>query len=105
MSRTFAALRVAAVAGIALAPAGPGAAQSGRACAARALVVERLAERFGETLQSMGVRGRDGLVEIYASEATGTWTILVTDPEGVSCLMASGDTWESLAKRKPGRDA
>jgi erythromycin esterase-like protein len=105
MSRAFAALRIAAVAGVALSPAS-GLAQTGRACAARTQVVERLAERFGETLQSVGVDAGGGLVELFASRDTGTWTILATNPDGSTCLVASGSTWESLAPlRRPGQAA
>jgi hypothetical protein len=103
-------LRAAAALGLALAaPAGPAAAQQGpgRACAARALVVERLAERYGETLVSMGMHANAGLLEVYASEATGTWTILVTSPDGLACLIAAGEMWEGQAAplSKPGKDA
>jgi hypothetical protein len=84
----------------------PAAAQ-GRACAARAQVVERLAERYGETLVSMGMHANSGVVEVYASEATGTWTILVTTPDGTACLIAAGEMWESDAAplTPPGKEA
>ncbi len=77
-----------------------------RACAERTAVVERLAERYGETLQSMGMHANDGLLEVYASEATGTWTILVTTPDGTSCMIAAGEMWEGRAAplQKPGKD-
>lgn len=35
-----------------------------------------------------------GVVEIYASDETGSWTILVTDSRGVSCLLAAGESFE-----------
>lgn len=76
-------------------------------CAARAQVVERLAERFGETLQSMGLNQRNRLIEIYASDSTGSWTILMTRPDGTSCLVASGELWEVDARPvvRPGEPA
>ena len=99
-------LRAAAAAGLALA-APQAAAPQARPCADRAQVVERLAERFGETLQSMGMHSNDGLLEVYASAETGTWTILVTSPDGRSCLLAAGRMWEGNAAPlvKPGKDA
>ena len=75
------------------------------ACAARGEVVAKLAQRFGETLRSVGLQRADGLVEVYASEKTGTWTILVTRPDGMSCLLAAGELWEEEPKRAPGEDA
>lgn len=47
-----------------------------------------LADRYGEERQSYGV-SQGNLVEVYASDA-GTWTILVTNAEGLSCIAASG---------------
>jgi hypothetical protein len=95
------------VAAVGLALAAPAAGAQGRACAPRALVVERLAERYGETLVSMGMHSNSGLLEVYASEATGTWTILVTSPDGAACLIAAGEMWEGQATplTKPGKDA
>ncbi len=76
-------------------------------CAQRAVVVERLQDRFGETRQSIGLGRNNAVVEIFASAATGTWTILVTMPNGMSCLVASGESWEEMAETTilPGNDA
>ena len=99
-------LRGAAAIGLALAASQPALAAP-RTCAAHTEVIERLAQRYGETLQSMGMHSSDGLLEVYASEATGTWTILVTSPDGTACLVAAGQMWEADAKplAKPGKDA
>jgi hypothetical protein len=96
-------LRAASILGLAFGAPAAGHAQE-RPCAARSQVVERLAARFGETLRSLGMQSAEGLVEVYASTATGAWTILLTSPDGTSRLMAAGDAWESLAPR-PGKDA
>jgi hypothetical protein len=81
-------------------------AQTRSACAERAQVVTRLAEKYGETLQSMGLHQSDAVMEIYASEETGTWTILVTRPDGQACLIAAGRMWEAhmTPARAPGKD-
>ena len=69
-------------------------AQDRTACADRTLVIERLAERYGETLQSMGLHQNRNVLEVYASDETGTWTILVTSPDGRACLIAAGQAWD-----------
>jgi len=69
------------------------------ACADRTQVVSRLEERYGETLQSMGLNQNNTVVEVYASEETGTWTILVTSSRGWSCLMAAGEAWRQLGAK------
>lgn len=99
-------VRGVAAIGLALSAPQPAPAET-RTCAAHEQVVERLAERYGETLQSMGMHSSNGLLEVYASEETGTWTILVTSPDGTACLLAAGQMWEADAKPliKPGKDA
>ena len=86
--------------------AGPTVAQSGQ-CAPRELVVERLAEAYGETRRSVGLAGGNAIMEVFASEASGSWTITVTDARGVTCLIAAGRAYEALAGERPapGNDA
>jgi len=68
-------------------------------CAERALVVERLQDRFGESRQSIGLGQNNAVVEVFASAQTGTWTIIVTLPSGLSCLVASGESYEQMAEQ------
>ncbi|CUH38849.1 hypothetical protein JSE7799_01567 [Jannaschia seosinensis] len=65
-----------------------------QACGPRAALVERLSRIFGETRRGIGMGGKDRVVEVFASETTGTWTITVTLPDGRSCLVTSGQDWE-----------
>ena len=83
------------------------AAQNGRNCAAREAVVDRLAEGYGETRQSVGLGRNNSVVEVFASDETGSWTITVTMPGGLTCLVASGQSFESVAEALPakGNDA
>ena len=79
-------------------------AQSGPNCADRETVVERLNSGYGETRQSIGLAPNNSVVEVFASLETGTWTITVTNPTGLTCLVASGNSWEDLV-RTPGGEA
>lgn len=72
----------------------PAAAQQQPACADRATIVERLQSRFGEVQTGSGLSATNGVVEVFASEATGSWTIIVTLPSGQSCLIAAGEYWQ-----------
>lgn len=78
-----------------------------RNCGPRDAVVTRLAEKFGETRQSIGVAANNSVVEVYASHDSGSWTITVTLPNGMTCLVASGQAFETLAEALPpkGNDA
>ncbi|MEQ6250110.1 hypothetical protein ABMC89_14545 [Sulfitobacter sp. HNIBRBA3233] len=76
-------------------------AQGQRNCGPRDLVVERLASGYGETRQSIGLGSGNRMVEVFASDATGSWTILVTLPTGLSCLVASGQSFETVTESLP----
>ncbi|MCP5074053.1 MAG: hypothetical protein GY947_12285 [Rhodobacteraceae bacterium] len=64
-------------------------------CAQRTQVVERLHDRYGETRQSVGLAQNNGVVEVFASNESGTWTIVITLPNGMTCLVAAGSAFES----------
>lgn len=70
-------------------------------CAPREKVVERLASKYGETRQSMGLGSNNAVMEVFASLETGTWTITVTMVSGVTCLVASGQAFEEWAEALP----
>lgn len=82
-------------------------AQQSRNCAPRDVVVERLADGYGESRQSIGLGAQGAVVETFASDETGSWTITVTNPSGLTCLVASGQSFETLAEALPpkGNDA
>ncbi len=90
-----------AVAALYIAATTDAAAEGNRNCGPRAAVVDRLAEGYGETRQSMGLGANNSVVEVFASEETGTWTITVTTPHGVTCLVASGQSFETLVEALP----
>ena len=72
-------------------------------CAQRDLVVSKLEGGYGETFAGGGLRDSNAIYEVWFSEERGTWTILLTRPDGVTCVMASGTNWrEALpATKKP----
>ena len=78
-------------------------AAQGRNCGPRTAVIERLAQGYGETRQSMGLGSNNAVVEVFASDETGSWTITVTSANGVTCLVASGQGYEQLAEALPPR--
>jgi hypothetical protein len=96
-----------ATAALNMVSAGAATAQQSRNCGPRELVVNRLAEGYGETRQSLGLGANNAVVEVFASDESGTWTITVTTPNGMTCLVASGQAFEELAEVLPakGNDA
>lgn len=72
-----------------------GEAGSSSACASRKEVVDRLKRGYSETPVAMGLSATGTVVEIFASPA-GSFTIVLTNPKGVSCVMVAGDSWEGF---------
>lgn len=79
-------------AGLAAVLATPAGAQM--ACGERDAIVAKLGKDYGEVRRGGGLAGAAAVFELWASETTGTWTILRTGTDGVSCVMAVGDGWQ-----------
>lgn len=62
-------------------------------CGARDEIVRVLRDRYGEVRRGAGLRDVNALFEVFASTATGSWTLLVTRPDGQSCAIAAGEGW------------
>ena len=76
----------------------PGPAAALGPCETRDNLVAALAERYREIPVALGVTSAGSLVEVLQNVKGETWTIIVTSPQGMSCLVFSGDGWR---ERKP----
>jgi len=65
-------------------------------CPTRSRVISYLAEAYDEAPIAIGMANNGDLIEILNNPSGGTWTILVTSPEGRSCLVAAGRDLEIL---------
>ncbi len=65
-------------------------------CNTRDSVLERLAEKYFEAPIAVGVTNTGALIEVLATEDGDTWTIIITTPQGVSCLIAAGEGWRTI---------
>lgn len=77
-------------------------AQARPICAEREVIVGTLATRYGETAVSIGLGPGNRVIEVFASEETGTWTITVTSVNGTTCLVASGDSYTTVVPTPEG---
>jgi hypothetical protein len=76
-------------------------------CAKREMVVDRLQDKYSEQLTAGGLqasRTATAVVEVWTSAETGTFTVILTNAHGVSCIVASGTDWhaDKLVKRPKG---
>jgi len=79
----------------ALAP--PAFGQSRVACMNRDALTETLTTRYSESLTGGGLQNPSQLLEIWSSPETGSFTVFITRPDGTSCVVASGQNWQSNA--------
>ncbi len=61
-------------------------------------VLTHLAEKYGEAPVAVGLTSAGGLVEVLTTDDGRTWTIIVTTPQGISCLVAAGEGWRDVER-------
>lgn len=74
-------------------------------CAARPEIVGKLSDKHSEAPTAIGLANNGSVVEVFSSPTENSWTIIVTTPDGISCLMASGENWESRPQIARGNGA
>ncbi len=76
-------------------------AQAQAMCGERRAVVADLEKTYSEAPVSIGLASNGAVIEVLASPS-GSFTIILTQPNGISCVMAAGENWEDLPKRLAG---
>ena len=71
-------------------------------CGERATLMTHLEQKFSEQPIAMGLTAKGAVLEVLTSPS-GSWTFLVTEPSGRTCMVASGENWESLPIRPAGQ--
>lgn len=66
-------------------------------------MVSKLANEFSETRVGIGLSDNGRVLELFASP-NGTWTILVTPPKGLTCMVETGQSWESFPAQSVNAD-
>jgi len=62
-------------------------------CDDRDSVVDVLSKKYSEVTVAAGVTDTGRLIEVLTTTSGDTWTIIITSPEGTSCLVAAGEGW------------
>lgn len=70
-------------------------------CGERAYLLDQLQRRFEEAPAALGMIGDGRVLEVLTSPA-GSWTILVTAPNGTTCVVTSGQAWEEIPRASEG---
>ena len=80
----------------------PAAAQT--VCGEREKFIDGLSSSYAESPVAAGLASNGNVVEVLASEH-GSWTIIVTRPNGMSCVIASGEAWQDVRRVAQGPEA
>lgn len=66
---------------------------AGVPCAERSKATMQLHELYGERRIGYGLAANGSVIELFASP-NGSFTVFATLPDGISCLIATGQSWE-----------
>lgn len=64
-------------------------------CGERNKFLNHLSNGYSEAPVAMGLVSNGSILEVLASK-DGSWTIIVTRPDGMSCVVAAGEAWEDM---------
>ncbi len=78
------------------------AAEARSLCVPHDKLVNQLSKRHGEKSVAMGLASNGSLMQVFSSKEGGTWTMVLTKPNGESCIMAAGESWMDVPKQLAG---
>ena len=58
--------------------------------------MNHLAAKYGEQPVARGLVSTGAVIEILVAPDGETWSIVVTLPNGLSCGLAAGETWQTV---------
>ncbi len=61
----------------------------------RAEIVKQLGDAYAEAPVAIGLTGNGSVIELFTTGDGSTWTIVITSPDGLSRVVAAGESWMS----------
>ena len=71
------------------------------ACNKSEVVLKMLQDKYKEQAVGGGVTPGGGHIRLFVSE-TASFTVILTSPEGVSCVLTGGDDWTTITAKPMG---
>jgi hypothetical protein len=65
-------------------------------CSDYASIAQQLGARYEEAPVSLGLQSNGNVLQVFASATSGTWTVVSLTPSGYACILAAGESWESI---------
>ena len=57
--------------------------------------------RYQEQPVAVGITSGGGLLEVLSSPSGSSWTIIITSPRGMACVVSTGHGWRVLEPEWP----
>ncbi len=64
-----------------------------------------LHNQFAEAPTAGAIANNGALVQLFANRDRSSWTLVMTRPAGISCILVAGEEWNDLRKREEERIA
>ena len=77
-----------------IAVAAPSSAQS--VCNTTPVIYSILSGKHGESTAARGMTRGGELLEMWANRDTGSWSLLITRPDGITCLVQAGQNFNAV---------
>lgn len=74
-------------------------------CHDAAEIAKQLRNKYDEVPVAFGLQNNGNLLQVFSSEKKRTWTLVSTNPNGLSCIIAAGKHWETLPNINDGPTA
>lgn len=65
-------------------------------CDKRDNVLQLLAQKYEERPIAVAMTSNGQLLEVLSTKDGATWTIILSAPDGTSCLLTIGEDWKTL---------
>lgn len=72
-------------------------------CGTHEVIASTLASLYNEVPHHRGLTPKGTMVEVFSSEA-GTFSVVITIPNGRSCLVTAGTNWQEIDAASHGAD-
>jgi hypothetical protein len=72
---------------------------SAQACAAFDTMSKQLEQRYAEVPVAGGLAQTGKLLQVFAAKDGSTWTVILTRPDGMSCIVAAGRHWWTMVPK------
>jgi len=72
---------------------------SAQACATFDTMSKQLEQRYAEAPVGGGLAQTGKLLQVFAAKDGSSWTVILTRPDGISCIVAAGRQWYTVARK------